>query len=110
MPHTRHRALLAFRLTCAARCPGLATARKKLESSLSSRANQENNPMADQNRQWSTATDGNQDDTSRKLGIPIDTTRPNDTAPGILPTNNGSLRATPTDHFVSTPRGNRAGK
>jgi hypothetical protein len=50
-----------------------------------------------ENRQWSTAPDGNQDETSRKLGIPIDTTRPNNTAPGILPAS-GPLQTTPSGH------------
>jgi hypothetical protein len=74
--------------------------------------------MADhpnRNRHWVDpgSTVSNQDNTSRRLGIPIDnaTARPlNDiTAPGILPAS-GSLRTTPTDHFVSTPRGNRTSK
>ena len=43
------------------------------------------------------STEINQDSVSRRLGIPIDTTRPNDTAPGILPAS-GRLRTTPTDH------------
>jgi hypothetical protein len=59
------------------------------------------------------ATTGDQDEKSRRLGMPLDTARarpPNDiTAPGILPAS-GSLRTTPTDHFVSTPRGNRTSR
>jgi hypothetical protein len=57
--------------------------------------------MADnENRQWSTAPDGNQDEKSLRLGISIDNVaaRPlNDMPPGILPAS-GPLRATPTDH------------
>jgi hypothetical protein len=46
---------------------------------MSSRANQENNPMADnENRQWSTAPDGNQDEKSLRLGISIDGSRSDD--------------------------------
>jgi hypothetical protein len=59
------------------------------------------------------STTGDQDEKSRRLGVPLDTARarpPNDiTAPGILPSS-GPLRTMPTDHFVSTPRGNRAAK
>jgi hypothetical protein len=57
--------------------------------------------MADnENRQWSTATDGNQNETSRKLGIPLDVSRawpPNDQPPGLLPAS-GPLRAVPSGH------------
>jgi hypothetical protein len=66
------------------------------------------------NRNWidPTATASNQNNTSLRLGISIDniTAHPlNDMPPGILPAS-GPLRATPTDHFVSTPRGNKATK
>jgi hypothetical protein len=67
----------------------------------------------DNNRQFGESGASNQDNTSRRLGIPIDnvSARPlNDiTVPSILP-KSGSLRTVPTDHFVSTPRGNRAAK
>jgi hypothetical protein len=59
------------------------------------------------------STEVNQDDVSRRKGILIDnvTARAvNDiTAPSCLPAS-GPLRITPTDHFISTPRGNRTGK
>jgi hypothetical protein len=57
--------------------------------------------MADnENRQWSTATDGNQDDTTRRRG-PFNMASAvalNDiTAPPCLPAS-GPLRAVPTHH------------
>jgi hypothetical protein len=58
------------------------------------------------------STEVNQDGVSRRKGIATDNVAArafNDMPPGILPAS-GSLRATPTDHFVSAPRGNRAGK
>jgi hypothetical protein len=74
--------------------------------------------MADhpnRNRNWVDpgSNVSNQDNTSRRLGIPIDnaTARAlNDiTSPSCLPAS-GSLRTTPTDHYLSTPRGNKATK
>jgi hypothetical protein len=67
---------------------------------MSSLANQENNPMAEsKNCQWSTAPDGNQDDTTRRRG-PFNMATAiafNDMPSGILPAS-GPLRTTPTDH------------
>jgi hypothetical protein len=62
------------------------------------------------NCQWSTAPDGNQDDTTRRRG-PFNMASAiafNDMPKGLLPAS-GSLCVVPT-HFVSGPNGNRVAK